>query len=106
MTYEEKLYAIFEKIGYKAVLEQALEESGEFIQCAAKHLRIVRGVNYTPVKLADNVNNLQEETADTLLCLDLIITAMGKDRNLTEKRIEEIKAAKLDRWLERLSIEG
>ncbi len=106
MTYEEKLSEIFKAIGRKAVLEQAIEECGEFIHAAAKQLRILRGTNYTPVKLSENSNNLLEETADLELCLCLVATAFDCDRKKTDAQIERIKAEKLERWLDRLNIKG
>lgn len=106
MTDDEKLCEIFHTIGRDAVIEQALEECGEFIQAGAKHLRILHGKNYTPVKLADNCENLLEEMADVMLCIDVLITAFSADRDKTKKNIEAIKCAKLERWLTRLNIGG
>jgi NTP pyrophosphatase (non-canonical NTP hydrolase) len=105
-TDEERLSAIFKKIGRKAVLEQAIEECGEFIQAAAKHLRILRGTNYTPVKLADNANDLLEETSDVLLCMELLAVSLGPDTGETKRQIAETKRRKLDRWTGRLGITG
>lgn len=104
MDYDEKLYAIFDSIGRHAVLEQAMEECGEFVQAAAKQLRIFRGTNYTPVTLTENSNNLIEEAADLSLCLDLLAVSFNPDLEKTKSRIAETKAAKLDRWLSRLGI--
>ena len=104
MNYDEKLYAIFDHIGRHAVLEQCIEECGEFVQAAAKQLRIFRGANYTPVTLTENSNNLIEEAADLSLCLDLLAVSFGNDAEATRARIAETKAAKLDRWLARLGI--
>ena len=106
MVNEEKLIKIFEKIGVAAVIEQALEECGEFSKAAAKHLRIMRGVNYTPVKLTENSCNLMEETADIMLCLELLQVAFSPNRGKTRELIEGIKAAKLDRWLDRLGVKA
>lgn len=106
MTQEEKLQAIFKKIGREAILEQIVEENAELIQTAAKQLRILRGANYTPVKLSENSNNLLEEAADTLLNIDLLAVSFNADTEKTKKRIEEIKNTKLNRWLDRLGIKA
>lgn len=104
MNYDEKLYAIFDRIGRHAVLEQCIEECGEFVQAAAKQLRIFRGANYTPVTLTENSNNLIEEATDLSLCLDLMAVSFNADLEKTKARIGEIKATKLERWLSRLGI--
>lgn len=101
----ERARKIYEKIGRKAVLEQAIEEAGEFIACAAKHLRIMRGTNPTPISLSDNKNNLLEETADIRLCLDLVILALNDDLGSTLNEIANIADKKTTRWLNRLGIE-
>ena len=104
MTYEEKLKKIFNKIETKAVLEQLIEETGELIQASAKQLRIMRGINPTPITHNKNIENIQEEIADVQLCIELAIRAIGSDSVETKKKIDLIKQRKLSRWLDRLGI--
>lgn len=104
MTYEEKLKKIFNKIEVKAVLEQLIEELGELVQASAKHLRIMRGRNPTPITREENIKNLEEEIADVQLCIDLTILAMHLDKTKTQENIDFIKQQKLSRWLDRLEI--
>ena len=105
MEYTKKLLAIFDKIGHRGALEQLLEECGELCAVGAKQLRIFRGVNYTPVTLSENSNNLIEEAADVSLCLDLFCIAFSANADATKARFTEIKAQKLARWLARLEIQ-
>lgn len=104
MTYDDKLDNVFCKIEKEAVLEQLIEEAGELIQASAKHLRIMRGVNPTPITRGENIKNLEEEIADVQLCIDLTIQSLRCDSVKTQKEIEFIKQQKLSRWLDRLEI--
>lgn len=104
MTYEDKLKKIFNAIKTKAILEQLIEELGELVQASAKHLRIMRGVNPTPITHSENTENIQEEIADVQICIDLTIQSLRCDSVKTQKEIEFIKQQKLSRWLDRLEI--
>ena len=104
MTYDDKLENIFFKIEKEAVLEQLIEELGELVQASTKQLRIMRGVNPTPITCNENIKKLEEEIADVQLCIDLAIIAMHFDKTKTQETIEFIKQHKLSRWLDRLEI--
>lgn len=104
MTYEDKLKKIFNAIKTKAILEQLIEELGELVQASAKHLRIMRGVNPTPITHSENTENIQEEIADVQICIELAIQAMSYDSTEMQKKIDFIKQQKLSRWLDRLEI--
>lgn len=77
-------------------LAQLAEEAAELSKAALKLRRILTGVNPTPLLLEDACENLNEEVADILLCLDVIDFYVGKER------IGDIKARKLIRWVGRL----
>ena len=104
MTYEDKLKKIFNTIKIEAILEQLIEELGELVQASAKHLRIMRGTNPTPITYSENIENIQEEIADVQICIELAIQAMSYDSIEIEKKIDFIKQRKLSRWLDRLEI--
>lgn len=68
------------KIGKPAVLEQLGEESAELTQAALKYARLLRGENPTPKSEMECLDNLTEEIADTLLCIDVLYDLIDKDR--------------------------
>lgn len=74
------------------------------VQVTAKQLRILRGVNPTPITCDKNIKNLEEEIADVQICIDLAIIAMRRNNAKTQENIETIKQQKLSRWLDRLGI--
>ena len=77
------------------LLAQLAEEATELAHAALKLRRVMDKRNPTPVCFEDALENLTEEMADVLLCMDQL--------NLTDaEEIEEIKSSKLDRWISRL----
>lgn len=74
------------------------EETCELGQAALKLRRVFTGVNPTPVTQEDAIEKFEEEVADVMLYLDEI--------GFSRKRVEEIKAMKLERWKERLILAG
>lgn len=89
---------ILEKIGEPAMLEQLAEECSELAQAALKKARILRGENPSPVTKEMAAANIEEETADVLLCINELISAA----EIHMGPIEKIMAAKRKRWIARL----
>lgn len=90
---------IVSKIGLPATLEQLAEEAAELSQAALKVARIIRRENPTPVGYCQAVDNLKEEAADVRNCLNVLEDAFIMDT-------EQMEAAKLNRWLDRLKAAG
>lgn len=89
---------VINEIGIPATLEQLAEEASELSHAALKLSRLYRGENPTPKTERECIEALMEEIADTELCITELIP--GNIINLY--RIDEIKAAKLTRWLKRI----
>lgn len=97
----QKKQDIAVRIGAAAALDQLAEESAELTHAALKLARIWRGVNPTPVSVADAVSALREEVSDVLLCVSVAEAAVGM-----RLPSETIEARKLARWIERLETAG
>lgn len=78
-------------------LENLIEECGELTHSSEERLRILRGINPTPVSAVANKQALYEGIADISVVLDQIIFFYKK-----RKEILLIKQKKINRWLERL----
>lgn len=84
------------KLTETELLAQLAEEAAELAQAALKMRRVLDGKNPTPVRMSEAWANLQEETADVLLCLQMVgISTNARD-------YYEAIHAKLTRWGERL----
>ena len=59
-----------EKIGKAAMFEQTAEECVELSHVCIKMARKLRGENFTPKTFEELNNNLHEEIADVLICLE------------------------------------
>jgi NTP pyrophosphatase (non-canonical NTP hydrolase) len=83
-----------------AILEQLAEEASELAHASLKLARILRGENPTPKapKLAEE--ELREEIADVMVCLEVIGNTKYK-RLVTDT--EKIQAEKIARWESRLA---
>lgn len=81
-------------IGTPATLEQLAEECAELGQAALKLARKMRGENPTPKTQDELLENLTEEVADVLLCIEQV--------NLDADKIESVKAYKAARWRQRI----
>ena len=73
------------------------EEGSELAKAALKERRVLNGKNYTPVTEQEAEENLQEEFADTLVCM----VALGVDEEAVARAI----GYKIPRWLSRLEQE-
>lgn len=90
---------IVEQLGPAAILEQTAEECAELNQACLKLARKIRGENPTPVDMMTCLDNLCEEMADVLLCIEAI-----KEVGLINPRnIDSTYEFKLNRWKERLN---
>ena len=90
---------IIEVIGLPAVLEQTAEECAELNHACLKMARKLRGENYTPATWEEISENLIEEFADVLVCINRLI-----DSGLLTS-VEDISSIcdyKNERWEERI----
>lgn len=102
MDKEQKAQAqqIANKLSEEALLTQLMEECGELVQVLAKRVRILRGENYTPISDAENFESLTEEAADVVLCLGVLNSKLG----FNKQKFDEITNKKLKRWVTRLKL--
>ena len=89
---------IIDSIGLPAVLEQLAEECAELAQASLKYARLLRGDNPTPKTKEQCIDDLTEEIADVLLCINILYYSEIID----EYHIVDIMNSKLARWKERL----
>ena len=89
---------IVEKIGLPALMEQCAEECAELAQACLKISRLYRGENPTPKSMEDCRIDLEEELADVLLVMGMIIDELGIDPN----GIQDTCDFKLKRWNDRV----
>lgn len=89
---------IIKKIGIPAMLEQLAEEGSELSQASLKLARKLRGDNPTPKLERDCLNDLCEEMADVLLCIDLLVEA----GLVSHEAIDSVMMQKRGRWNKRL----
>ena len=82
---------ITDKIGFPATLEQCAEECSELAQVCLKMARKLRDENPTPKSIEDIIENLNDETADVLVCIDELI----KSGILSKKSLDYLKAHRL-----------
>ena len=82
----------------EVLLLQLAEECAELGKAALKLSRVLDGRNPTPVKRPEAFNNLIEEYADVLLCLEVL----GMETSEVITQVGEIIPEKLDRWVQRL----
>ena len=92
-TVEIMVQCIYENLPPAALFEQLAEECVELSKCALKQARLLRGENPTPVDSVELTKDLDEESADVLLCLDIL--GIHGSTNLMH--------AKLNRWVQRLA---
>ena len=90
---------VTEKLTKPSVLEQAAEESVELSHALLKYSRKLRNENPTPMTEEDIKQNLIEEIADVLLCIDYVCSAS----DIKESDILPIVVNKQLRWIKRLN---
>ena len=79
---------------------QMCEESSELSQASAKMVRVLNNTNPTPVTYSEALNNFLEEMADVLVCWDVLVNRVNKEK------VNSLKQYKLSRWANRLSTKG
>lgn len=87
---------IQKELPVEELLCQLAEECNELSKAALKLRRVIDGKNPTPVTFEQALDNVREEIADVMLCLQML----GMDPNhWTYKFIMDTKTA---RWADRL----
>ena len=89
-------------IGTPALLEQLAGECCELSQVSLKYARKLRGENPTPKTEQELLDNLHEEIADVLVCIDELV----KSNLIIFGYINLIRDAKTKRWYERVKQKG
>ena len=90
---------IQKQLPLEELLCQLAEEGAELSKAALKMRRVIDGKNPTPVKFVEALDNLREEIADVMLCLQML------DMDPNHWTYQEIMDAKTHRWAERLKAE-
>lgn len=83
-------------LSQEELLCQLAEEASELAQAALKLRRVYDGSNPTPVKRSEAFNNLKEEVADVLLCLETL------NMNAYNRDYSDVWNRKIERWAKRL----
>lgn len=89
---------IIQKISESERLAQLAEESSELAQAALKLRRTMRKDNPAAITRREAKNNLLEEIADVLNCID-IMKLSAKEAEF----INDVRKRKLERWVDRLN---
>lgn len=87
-------------IGTPALLEQFAEECSELAQASLKYARKLRRENPTPKTEQEILDNLHEEIADVLVCIDELV----KSNLIVSGYINLIRDEKTKRWYERVKV--
>lgn len=103
MTYLERFKEdgtnMFEKIEESIIYEQLAEECSELAHISLKMARKLRGNNPTPMTKEEILEGLNEEIADVMLCIDILL----EDRQImSHESVESIMIEKRQRWIQRL----
>lgn len=94
----ETLEYIRNSLTKEDLLLQLAEECAELGKAGLKMARVLIGRNPTPIKRPEAFNNLIEEYADVLLCMEVL----GMETEEVYSMIREIQAEKLSRWKQRI----
>ena len=89
---------VVKEIGLPAALEQCAEECTELAQACMKLARKYRAENPTPRTEEELLENLKEEIADTILCVNLVEGAIENNPEELRHRID----IKKRRWENRI----
>lgn len=87
-------------IGIPALLEQTAEEASELAQACLKMSRKLRGENPTPKNMIQVRNDLLEEVADVMNCLEQIVEYADI---FAHSSLDSMRISKLERWEQRLN---
>ena len=86
-------------------LLQIAEEASELSAAAAKYVRVLRGINPSPLSCTQACENVAEEIADVLVTLNVFgaINVNADEMRITiDSRIFQTMAEKTERWAGRL----
>lgn len=98
---------IAEHLGMNEILCQLAEEASELAQAALKLRRAYDDKNPTPKTVEECTKLLVEESADVVLCLELVWELLPDlSRFVLIMAQDDIKSKKLTRWAERMGLEG
>lgn len=97
MTFKE----ILDQIGEAAALEQTAEECAELAHACLKMARKFRAENPTPAAEDVISEQIHEELADLMTCVDVLINIPW----ISTKKVQEIQIRKARRWGERIQKE-
>lgn len=89
---------LIEKIGVAAMLEQTAEESAELAQACLKMARLLRKENPVYSTKLEIIENLSEEMADVLICLQELLDY----EVVKESLVEGDRLKKLNRMANRV----
>lgn len=98
--FEYDKHMLLDHIGFAAMYEQTAEECAELAQACLKMARLRRGENKPHKPASVIIDNLSEEAADVLICLE--------ELGLTKEQDSTVSAwfeAKRRRMMERLAEE-
>lgn len=90
---------VSEKIGMAALYEQLAEECTELGKAALKMARKLRGDNPTPMTKEEIIKNLNEEIADVMICIDVILE---EGQAMSHESVESVMIDKKARWEQRI----
>ena len=100
MNYTDAKNTISPKVPVDELLAGLAEEAAELSKAALKFRRAITQKNPTPVTTNEAWAMLEEEVADTLLCMG-VLGLLGEVCGLS-KRCEQMTQLKIDRWSNRL----
>ena len=92
---------IIDEIGVPAMLEQLAEECSELAHASLKLARKIRNENPTTKDIPELIENLEEESADVAVCINLL----DEEGILDVPRCIDIEDDKLQRWINRIKEE-
>lgn len=92
------MHTITSKLTLDDLLIQAAEEASELAQALTKYYRVMHGSNPTPVTLAEAREAIVEEIADVNVATAVLRYKIG----IPGEEIDEIEAAKIERWRRRV----
>lgn len=100
MDYNKPKQRISAQVPTEELLAGLAEEAAELSKAALKFRRAITQKNPTPVTTNEAWAMLEEEVADTLLCM-AVLGLLGEVDGLS-KRCEQMTQLKIDRWVNRL----